>query len=313
MQKSTGRKHNRILEIYTDLQRGAVLNKNELAQQYNVTPRSIQRDIDDLRAFLADQRAEQQVVYHKRKGGYVLVDQSVSKFSSEEALAAVKILLESRALTKSELFPILEKLLVNCVPRSQASAIRSLIANEQLYYIEPTHGRPILSTLWTLGEAVQAQQRVRIVYQRLSDGETVSQRVAPVGIMFSEYRFYLLTYPAGTEARSPKEQYAEWCPSVYRVDRILELEPLREHFSVPYRSRFQEGEFRRRMQSMFGGMRQTLRFRYSGPSIQDVLNRLPMAEVLSQDENGWEISVEVTGPDIHMCLSSQGEFVEVLN
>ena len=35
----------RLLEIYSLLQEGKVLNKAELAQNFNVTPKSIQRDI----------------------------------------------------------------------------------------------------------------------------------------------------------------------------------------------------------------------------------------------------------------------------
>ena len=54
MQKSTGFKSQRILEIYVRLQQGDVLKKAQLAQEYDVNQRSIQRDMEDLRRFLAE-------------------------------------------------------------------------------------------------------------------------------------------------------------------------------------------------------------------------------------------------------------------
>lgn len=41
-----------LLEICSRLSQGSVLKKSELAQDFHVTPRSIQRDMEDLRCFL---------------------------------------------------------------------------------------------------------------------------------------------------------------------------------------------------------------------------------------------------------------------
>lgn len=314
MQKSAGIKSSRMLELYLRFQQGVVLNKSNLAKEYGVASRSIQRDIDDLRAFLVEKGIAQQIVYDRMKGGYRLIDDHEAKFSNEESLAAVKILLESRSLTRREMFPILEKLLLNCVPKDQVATIRNLIANEQLYYIEPHHRKGILDTLWTLGEAVQQQQRIRIRYRRMNDTEPVSRTVEPVGIMFSEYYFYLIAFIADAEIRSKlKEQHKEQYPAIYRVDRIASLKTLPEHFSIPYLERFQEGEFRKRVQFMYGGELRTVKFRYSGQSIEAVLDRLPTAEILSHDESEWVVSAEVFGDGIEMWLRSQGKYVEVLD
>ncbi len=313
MQNSTGIKSKRILEIYIHLQRGDVLKKADLAQEFGVDPRSIQRDIDDLRFFLTEKGIEQQIVYNRTKGGYCLIDKQATKFSNEEILATIKILLESRSLTRQEMFPILEKLLLNCVPKDQVATIRNLIANEQLYYIEPHHRKEILDTLWQLGEAVTQQQRIRIRYKRMKDTNPVTRTVEPVGIMFSEYYFYLVAFIADVEIRNKlKEKHKEQYPAIYRVDRIDSLKTLPEHFSVPYLERFQEGEFRKRVQFMYGGKLRTVKFRYTGQSIEAVLDRLPTAEILSQNENGWVIQAEVFGDGIDMWLRSQGKYVEII-
>ena len=80
--------------------------------------------------------------------------------------------------------------------------------------------------------------------------------------------------------------------------------------SVPYSQRFSEGEFRKRVQFMFGGKLQTVRFKYTGPSIEAVLDRLPTAEVVGEQDGEYEIRAEVFGKGIDMWLRSQGEYIE---
>ena len=75
---------------------------------------------------------------------------------------------------------------------------------------------------------------------------------------------------------------------------------------MPYKDRFQEGEFRKRVQFMYGGKLERIKFKYTGPSIEAVLDRLPTAEILSQDEEGWIVEAEVFGKGIDMWLQSQG-------
>ena len=61
---------------------------------------------------------------------------------------------------------------------------------------------------------------------------------------------------------------------------------------------------------MYGGKLERVKFRYSGPSIEAVLDRLPTARILSQDENGWTVEAEAFGKGIEMWLRSQGDFIE---
>ena len=49
-------KNYRILEIYVRLCEGKTVNKSEAARKFRVDERTIQRDIDDIRAFIADKQ-----------------------------------------------------------------------------------------------------------------------------------------------------------------------------------------------------------------------------------------------------------------
>lgn len=47
--------------------------KADLAQEFHVTQRSIQRDVEDLRCFLAERHLEREVIYDGKQRGYRMV------------------------------------------------------------------------------------------------------------------------------------------------------------------------------------------------------------------------------------------------
>ena len=307
MERQSELKSARLLEIYSRLSQGAVLKKSELAQDFHVTPRSIQRDMEDLRCFFAERHLEQDVIYDGRLKGYRMVSRDPRRLTDSEVLAVCKILLESRSLPSDDMLPILDKLIDCAVPPENQRDVRALVANEKLHYIPPHHGQHILDTLWTLGQAVRDQRVIEVAYQRMKDPQLVKRRMQPVGIMFSEYYFYLTAF---LEDKTDFDNPDDLFPTIYRIDRIKSVKVLNEHFRVPYAKRFEEGEFRKRVQFMYGGRLEHIRFRYTGPSLEAVLDRLPTAQVIKTEENGWLISAEVFGKGIDMWLRSQGEYVE---
>ena len=309
MERQSELKSARLLEIYSRLSQGAVLKKSELAQDFHVTPRSIQRDMEDLRCFFAERHLEQDVIYDGRLKGYRMVSRDPRRLTDSEVLAVCKILLESRSLPADDMLPILDKLIDCAVPPENQRDVRALVANEKLHYIPPHHGQHILDTLWTLGQAVRDQRVIEVAYQRMKDPQLVKRRMQPVGIMFSEYYFYLTAF---LEDKMDFDNTDDLFPTIYRIDRIKSVKVLNEHFRVPYAKRFEEGEFRKRVQFMYGGRLEHIRFRYTGPSLEAVLDRLPTAQVIKTEENGWLISAEVFGKGIDMWLRSQGEYVEKL-
>lgn len=238
----------RLLTIYSRLVNGEVLSKAELAAAYHVSERSIQRDMDSLRCFLANENIRQEIVFDYQLRKYRLLEQCQYGLSAGELLAVCKILLESRSMRKDEMMPILEKLMDSANPSEDRQAVKRLLSNECYHYIEPHHQKPILPNLWTLAQAVQRQQVTEIEYERMKEPSLVHRRVQPVGIMFSEYYFYLTAF---LEDKSNFDDPDDLFPTIYRIDRIRSVRVLEKHFQVPYRDRFEEGEFRKRVQFMY--------------------------------------------------------------
>ena len=306
------KKVERIINLYNRLVEGEVLNKADEATRFEVNERSIQRDLEDIRAYFAnDPESNRELIYDRTQKGYVLVQNQKKSLTNSEILTVCKILLESRSLTKEEMYPIIDKLLQCCVPYGNYKKVSDLIGNEKFHYLEPHHGKKFVDTMWDIGSAVNEHRLMRIRYQKLKEPDKVMRMIQPVGIMFSEYYFYLCAYMSASEETPdvPKRPF----PTIYRLDRIAEYEILDEHFHVPYAERFEEGEFRKRIQFMFGGELRKIKFLYKGLSIEAVLDRFPTAEILSHDEKGWLIKAEVYGDGVDIWLRGQGDIIEVID
>ena len=167
--------------------------------------------------------------------------------------------------------------------------------------------------MWRLGAARREHKEVEIDYKKPSDGSLVHRVLRPAGIMFSEFYFYLAGFIVPKEEDSFKEEVEkDPFPTIYRIDRIESLEVTDKHYNVPYDSRFEEGEFRKRVQFMFGGKLRKVRFYYTGSNPEPVLDRLPTAEIIEKNEKGFLITAEVFGSGIDIWIRSQGDLVEVV-
>lgn len=310
-------KSNRTLDMYIRLCEGKTISKFEESRNFGVDERSIQRDIDDIRAFLDEQNVKKgdtrEIVYDRTKKGFIMVGDEPSMMTNSEILAVSKILLESRAFTKRELNTILDKLVEGCVPLKNMKLVSDLISNEKYHYVELNHKEYIQDKLWEIGSDIHEQNLVSLRYARgTAPRESIKRIVEPISILFSEYYFYLNAYIVEKDDTG-KYVHKYNYPAIFRIDRIKNYKHLNEKFRVSYRNRFEEGEFRKRIQFMYAGKLQSVRLKFYGENPEPILDRLPTARVIEQYDNECIIEAEVYGKGIIMWLLSQGSKVEVLS
>ena len=294
----------RALEIYDRLRKGEKLLKEKLANEYGVSLKTIQRDINELRNYLYEKKGEIgefKIKVENKHYVYKAVEESDTILTQQEILAVSKILLESRTLTKNEMIPLIKKFQKQLSYESKRE-VADLITDELHHYIELQHGKDLLETLWTLSIAIREKKLISFDYTRMDKKDT-KKEVKPAAIMFSEYYFYLISYGLNVE---------EDMPLVFRVDRISNLEYRDERFYVPYKDRFEDGEFRKRIQFMYLGKLKKFTFEFSGPSLEAVLDRLPTAKVIGTKDRIYTITAECYGEGIKMWLNSQGGNVKII-
>lgn len=296
----------RILSLYDTLCRGNIVNKQRAAINFSVSEKAIQRDINDLRAYLDDQRLNGQgcnisINYNRVKKGYEMIRES-SWLTQEEVLAIAKILLESRAFSKSELNLLLNKTIAQCLPDSRKNVSEN-IQNELFHYLPVAHGQPLISKIWDVNSAIRERRLLEITYLKPGAAATTCRILEPCGLIFAEYYFYLIAYI--------KDLGYDF-PATYRLDRIQSYSITDQHFRILEAERFEEGEFRKRVQFMRAGKLLKIIFRFWGPSLEAILDRLPTAKIIGWEGDKAMVEAEVFGDGIKMWLLSQAEFLEVL-
>ena len=293
----------RMLDIFERLNKGERISKRDLTVYYGVGEKTIQRDIEDISNYLAEKHGyepDATIKYNRGQNCYYLVRFEREWLSNQEVLAICKILLESRAFAKEEMNRLLTKLLAQATP-TQRKVVEGIIKDESVNYVPLQHKKPLLENLWQVSDAIVQEHPIRFSYTR-QDGRTKDRTVKPLAIIFSEFYFYLIglqTYETGDAFRT------------YRLDRIANIITSEEKFRIPYRDKFRDSEFRKRVQFMYDGELMTVKFRYFGSSVEHVLDRLPTAKAKQRDVSVYDISAEVYGDGILIWLLSQGSQVEV--
>lgn len=291
--------------MYEKLNRGDVINKKRFAEEFGVSEKSVQRDIDDLRAYLSesfDDGGNTTIEYDYIANGYKLIKCDREFLTNEEIFAMAKVLLESRGFNKQELNSLLDKLILRATPSARAG-IKELIMNERFYYIPPRHGKPLIDLLWRINGYILVKDIIEFDYIR-KDGVASHRTVKPLSVMFSDYYFYLIAWMADD---------SKDFPTIFRIDRMTNVKTTGEKYRIPYRDRFEEGKFREKVQFMYSGPLKTIKFEFTGQSIEAILDRIPGAEILEQSDGKYVLKAECYGDGILMWLRTQGDNVKILN
>lgn len=295
-------KQERLLELFFRGLRGEDLSVQKMAEEYGVSTKSITRVVNDLKAFLAEHRelvGNTELQYSYADKCYRLyMDEFLS---NKELFALVEVMIGARAFSKLELLTLTDKLKRFTTPEDRPK-MNELIRRELYHYPEVKHDcESIQETLWQLVNCIQDRREITVDYYRM-DRANVSHRLRPASVMFTDYYFYLIAFKADDQEQKP---------IYFRVDRIKHITEHRKRFGTEETPGFDEGLLRKRSLFMWPGPLRRIRFEFTGPSVQAVLDKLPMAKIIERTDGKYIIEAETYGDGIKMWLLSQGSWVKV--
>lgn len=235
-------KTNRILSLFERLARGEVLKKSHEVQRFGVNEKTFRRDIEDLRNYLAEMYPEEdgtEIVYDWAANGYILRRDRSVWLTSGEILALSKIMLGSRVFSVAETNALLDKLILQSLPKDRRH-IQDALGNERFYYSPATDNHHLCKTIWAFSYAIREQLRMDVVYRQSEDGPVIEQTLEVQGLLFSMHHFYVVAYIKGGNQEL-------W---VFKLDKIENYRISHNHFRVEYKNRIEEGWLRNRMQVM---------------------------------------------------------------
>lgn len=237
----------RLIKLHDIFIKGGFIEKQVIMKKFEIDSKTFQKDIEKLRTYYFENYLGE-IIYNRKENNYKLEDQSV-QLTKEDIYAICKILIESRIFNKDEFTILIDKLL-NLICKTDSKKVVEAINNKKINYIELQYGRKLIYEIWQLRQAITSQNILSIVYSK-SDEKKRKYKIKPVGILFSEFYFYLLAFPLDKNLKFP---------TIFRIDRIHTIETTKMHFSIPYQDNFSEADFKNKTIFMYSGELQTIRF-----------------------------------------------------
>ena len=290
----------RLLTIFLRLQAGKKLSKVKLSKEFGVDPKSIQRDISRLKGILEENpNLGLEITFDTSDNTYCLNGKTT--FNKKDILVISKILLENRALNKSELNSLFEGLL-SLLSIEEKKEVNAIISSERLNYKSLTNDKDRIDTIWFLSEAIRREQMLEIEYNApLKDVK--SHIIFPVSLYYDAHYFYLVAY------HLKHEKY-----TTFRVDRIESLsESHAKKPEISYGRKYRDGDVRNQKVDAFEGRKIKVRLRYTGiPEI--VFDQFPNHEIISEEKGNMIIQIETQDtPGLKRWILGQAEEITVLS
>lgn len=289
----------RLITIFLRLQYGKRLSKTQLTREFSVNPKTIQRDISTLRRIIEEQHLSNcKIVYDNSDNTYRFLGKTT--FNKKYILIISKILLENRALNKSEMDSLLESLL-SLLSSGEMREVKSIIESEHFNYKSLTNEKDRIETVWFISEAIRSKQMLEIDYKPpLKEKKT--HIIFPVSLYYDAHYFYLVAY------YPEYEDYA-----TFRIDRIDRFKTSSEKKpNISYGKEYRDGEVRNQKVDAFEGSRIRITLIYKGNS-EIILDKFPNHTILSakKDEIKLQIDTQNT-PGLKRWILGQGGEMTVL-
>lgn len=294
-------KINRILMLFHKFTQGEKIDKKDFSKDNGISERSFDRDIEDIRNFLAEIYAAGEICFNKADNVYYLSGWNKHKLSSIEVITIMKVLLGARVLRKDEMQGLAASVRMMTDPMARKEAVNS-IYSELDNYVSPVHGKAILKMLEDLNKVIQLRLKIDINYTK-ANGERIQRRVLPLIFIFSEFYFYLIAFIDGAEYKYP---------AFFRVDRIESFKMTDEHYSEQLYEKYNAAKMRNCLQFMYAGELLQVKVRCKNLAVEAFKDRLPNHWFIA-DEGEWKVyGAKVFGEGFIRWALSQGSSIEIL-
>ena len=297
-------KSTRVLYMLQQLLQKNRVEKENIQNLFQIDSRTFERDIATLRTFLSQNiEYDQNLIleYEYQEKYYYLSNYDNSQLTSKEVLMLIKLLLGNRALCLEELDQMINSLKLQ-LSSDERKEIDSFIRNERHHFTPLKHGRKLLNHMWDFSQAIEENRAICMEYKK-ANNTIESYIVHPVGLVFTDYYFYAVSYVKNKDIPYPIS---------FRLDRILSYEILNERFKIPYSQRFESGDFHNKINMMYQGELIKFTFRFTGHSVEAVLDKFPVSRVIEEGDGYCIIEAISYEQGLLMWLFSQGEWIKVL-
>lgn len=221
----------RLLTIFLRLQSGAHLSKLQLADEFGISEKTIQRDFSLLGHYLESQPiVAAELAYDAKYHTHYLKEKSL--FNKKDILVISKILLENRSLNKDENKSLIDSLLA-LISKEEQKEVSQIIASELLNYAPLSDTQNRIDKIWEWSEMIRKEQVLDIRYQSPYNTEK-QHTILPVSLYYDVHYFYVVAFNLTFESYM-----------TLKLDRIIDWKVSEEKKpQIYYWKKFRDGEVR---------------------------------------------------------------------
>lgn len=217
-------KTGKMLALFDIMIHGHPLTKEQIATRFDVNARTANRYLAAIRQYLEEAEKEdgprRELRYSREDRTYRIAEVENRFISKSELFAICKILLGGRTYSRKDLESLMNRLLQSAVLPEEQEEIKEFVKRELFDYLDPSHGKPDMDQLWEVAQAIKKHHVITFDYTKIGSAQGTPHRALPLGVVFSEYYFYVIALPFGDDHKPD--------PTVdtrtYRLDRMSDVE-----------------------------------------------------------------------------------------
>ena len=207
----------RMLILYSSLINGEEINKTIFCFENDCSPRSFDRDIEDIRLFLSESFSVLELNYNRVNNTYYIKGAEMQRLEVMEYLFVEKILQDTSILRDDEFAVLKQHLLMNTGDPLKMMSPRN---KDYVLYKPPEHNKALLKIHGDLELAIRNQKYIRTVYHDDVGSKHICD-VTPCTIRYKSGQLYFVGY---VESASK--------PLTIALDWVYSFEILREQTSA---------------------------------------------------------------------------------
>lgn len=269
----------RMLLLFSKLIKGEEINKTVFCFENDCSPRTFDRDIEDIRLYLSESFSLTELKYDRGRNIYFIAGTKRLELEPMEYLFVERILKDTAVLRKDEFEVLTSHLLSNTENSTSFNSFKSEVCSG---YESPLHNKALLKIHGDLVSIIRAKKCIRIRYFK-ANGEEVKKDIIPCAVKYDLGYLYLIGY-----GENKMNNY----PAYFRLDRIYSFDVIRSQTNT------EQEKVKSYMKSYFSGITQM----YGGDFVEITIeckeeyysyihDKFRSAEILKQNKEALTIKI----------------------
>ena len=165
----------RVLMLFCRLMRRERLNKQNIAMEYQITGRSVNRDFLTIRKVLAELREGSELIFDRSDESYYFSEASPVLMSNMDVMAFLKVLLGARAFRQDEVRRLVDSIR-SLLPEKESRELYRAIEDDLKGYVAPLHQKSLVKMQWDLSRCIAERRKILLHYTK-HDGKEIQRKI----------------------------------------------------------------------------------------------------------------------------------------